>query len=165
MKDKLLPVIVIFVFLMLIPIAGYTQSGSVLTIGLIDNKANGTGPYDHDGCGPYQIWPKGRARYGQAGFFYMLPYSNRTGNGALMYLDGKIVRLRHSGTNYPKTIRKGMKYRSVFTGSGYSITVDKTITKVYPESPHGTAFDMAAKITVKKGARNKSAFGVSFDGC
>lgn len=131
-------------------------------IDVIENKANGSGAYDHDGCGSPQIWPKGRASYGMAGFFYMLP--GQSGD-ALMKLDGRVVTLRRTNdANYPRKLRRGSKFFERYAGGGYNVRIDYTATRV-GVTDHGQWGNYAVTITVLKGKVGKSVSAVSSDAC
>lgn len=64
-KETFMLIFAMIGFITLAQSVARAQNSTIPKIGLINNRANGSGPYDHDGCGSPQIWPKGRAQYGQ----------------------------------------------------------------------------------------------------
>lgn len=158
MKKETLFGLALFVFLILLPVAGRAQSKAGLTVGLLDNSSL---RYS-DGCGSPQVWPRGRARYGQEGYFYMLPSND--GNGAAMNLNGSVVRVRESGTNRPGRLRRGTKFYEKYAGAGYSVRVDYTVVRNV-EHEDGFSTTYTVTITVKKGKLSKTVTAVSESGC
>lgn len=157
MNRKIILGLVIFMTVAFLP-----DLASAQTIGLIENNANGSGPYDHDGCGSPQIWPKGLASYGMAGSFYVLP--GQSGD-ALMKIDGSVITLRRrKKAVYPTKLRKGSKFFEQYSGGGYAVRIDYTATRV-GVTDHGEWGNYAVVITVTKGKGSKSVVAVSSDVC